>query len=70
MLGGKSGKDIFNTINNKDTYDNKEETVDTRQYYINFIRQIRDNNSELFNKIKELPKKIKTAKKEGYRTNA
>ena len=37
LLGGKSGKDIFNTINNKDTYDNKEETVDTRQYYINFI---------------------------------
>ena len=63
LLGGKSGKDIFNTINNKDTYDNKEETVDTRQYYINFIRQIRDNNSELFNRIKELPKKIKTAKK-------
>jgi superfamily II DNA/RNA helicase len=62
LLGGKSGKDIFNTINSKETYD-KDEAVDTRQKYINYIRNIRDKSPDLFNKIIQLPKKIKSSKK-------
>ena len=61
LLGGKSGKDIFNSMNSKKTYED-DEIVDTRQKYINFIRGIRDKNEKLFDKIKNLPKKIKTAK--------
>jgi len=62
LLGGKSGKDIFNAINSKETYD-KDEAVDTRQKYINYIRNIRDKSPDLFNKIIQLPKKIKSSKK-------
>ena len=40
-----------------------DEVVDTRQKYINYIRDIRDKDEKLFEKIKKLPKKIKTAKK-------
>ena len=61
MLGGKSGKDIFNSMNSKKTYED-DDIVDTRQKYINFIRNIRDKDEKLFEKIKQLPKKIKTAK--------
>ena len=49
-------------MNSKKTYED-DEIVDTRQKYINFIRNIRDKNEKLFDKIKNLPKKIKTAKK-------
>ncbi len=63
LLGGKSGKDIFNSMNSKKTYDDEDEVVDTRQKYINYIRDIRDKDEKLFEKIKKLPKKIKTAKK-------
>ena len=48
-------------MNSKKTYED-DEIVDTRQKYINFIRNIRDKNEKLFDKIKNLPKKIKTAK--------
>ena len=61
LLGGKSGKDIFNSMNSKKTYED-DDIVDTRQKYINFIRNIRDKDEKLFEKIKQLPKKIKTAK--------
>jgi len=62
LLGGKSGKDIFNTINSKETYD-KDEIIDTRQKYVNYIRNIRDTDENLFNKIIQLPKKIRSSKK-------
>lgn len=61
LLGGKSGKDIFDSMNSKKTYED-DEIVDTRQKYINFIRRIRDNDPKLYEKIVALPKKIKTAK--------
>ena len=62
LLGGKSGKDIVNSMNSKKTYDD-DDIVDTRQKYINYIRNIRDTDHKMFEKIKNYPKKIKTARK-------
>lgn len=42
--------------------DNIEETGETELEYLTFIRKIRDNNEELYLKIKNLPKKSKSSK--------
>ncbi len=69
LLGGKGGKEIYKSMNSiKDKYTiegvtlDDDEVSDNRQKYVNFIRKIRDSNNELYNKIVNLPKKIKTAK--------
>ena len=69
LLGGKGGKEIFNSMSSvkeKITIEGvtleDEEYVDSRQKYIKLIRDIRDNNEILYEKIVRLPKKIKTGK--------
>ncbi len=52
--------ELFQQINH---IDEEEETgLNNELKYLKYIREIRDNNEELFNKIKELPKKIKIAR--------
>lgn len=54
--------DLFIKLTSKETVIGKEED-DPELEYLNFIREIRDNNEELFTKIKKLPKKARTGKK-------
>ena len=42
--------------------DSKEESTNPELAYLAIIRQIRDNNPQLFNKIKRLPRKAKAGK--------
>jgi len=56
--------DLFNRLTSKETITGEdEEEVDYELKYLTFIRDIRDNEPDLFNKIKRLPKKARTARK-------
>lgn len=53
--------DLFDRINS-DNFDD-EEFVDDELKYLHLMRDIRDNNKELFKKIEEIPKKARVARK-------
>ena len=56
--------DLFNRLTSKETITGEdEEEVDPELKYLTFLRDIRDNEPDLFNKIKRLPKKARTARK-------
>jgi len=54
--------DLFVKLTSKETILGEEEE-DPELEYINFIREIRDNDEDLFTKIKKLPKKARTGRK-------
>ena len=53
--------DLFNKLNS-DILD-EEDFVDDELYYLHLLRDIRDNDKELFKKIEEIPKKARVARK-------
>lgn len=55
-----SSKKLFQDLNSD--LDSEEESTNPELAYLAIIRQIRDNNPELFNKIKRLPRKAKAGK--------
>lgn len=57
------GEKFFDKINNKDTYNENDVTENLELKYISILEDIRENDLELFNKIKYLPKKARTARK-------
>lgn len=56
-----SSKKLFQDLN-ADMDSNKEESTNPELAYLAIIRQIRDNNPQLFNRIKRLPRKAKAGK--------
>lgn len=54
--------ELFDRLTSRKTLEGDGETEDNAQKYLHAIRQIRENNPELFEKIKRLPKKARTAK--------
>ena len=54
--------ELFVKLTRKETIVGEEE-VDEELEYLNLIRKIRDENQELFEKVKKLPKKARTARK-------
>ncbi|MDZ4170609.1 MAG: helicase-related protein, partial [Methanobacteriaceae archaeon] len=54
--------DLFVKLTSKSTITGEDEEEDTELKYLTFLRDIRDNNRNLFEKIKRLPKKSRTAK--------
>ncbi len=59
---GLFGDTLYNKLNDKKFYEG-DESDETEFKYLQIIREIRDNNKELFLKIKELVKKARTAMK-------
>lgn len=57
------GEKFFDKINNKNTYNENDVSENLELKYINILENIRDNDLELFNKIKYLPKKARTSRK-------
>lgn len=53
-------QELFNTLNNKKAYTGEEEEGDSELKYLEMMRKIRDDNPDLFIKIKELPKKARS----------
>ena len=55
--------DLFTKLTSKKIITGEDEEDDTELRYLTFLREIRDKNPDLFEKIKKLPKKARTAKK-------
>src|SRR3989344_5591746 len=59
----KSHSFLFKRLNSKEAINGEGEDEDTELKYLTFLRDIRDNDKDLFEKIKRLPKKARTARK-------
>lgn len=53
---------LYTILNSKETLEGEEEGGVSPQIYLKYIRDIRDQNPDLFAKIKNLPKKSKTGR--------
>lgn len=53
---------LYHVLNSKESLEGEEEGGVSPQIYLKFIRDIRDNDPDLFEKIKNLPKKAKTGR--------
>lgn len=55
--------DLFMKLTSKKLITGEADEDDSELKYLTFLRDIRDNNKELFERIKRLPKKARTARK-------
>ncbi|MBK7358115.1 MAG: helicase [Saprospiraceae bacterium] len=53
-------QELFNTLNSKTAYTGEDGEGDSELKYLELIRKIRDDQPELFDKIKHLPKKARS----------
>ncbi len=53
-------QELFETLNSKKAYTGEEVEGDSELKYLEMMRQIRDEQPDLFNKIKRLPKKARS----------
>jgi superfamily II DNA/RNA helicase/HKD family nuclease len=58
------GDNLYKKLNTKATYEG-EDADQSELEYLKIIREVRDNDISLFKKIKELPKKARSARKNG-----
>jgi len=56
--------ELFSRINSKDFLDEEDEDTSSELFYLKLIRDIRDNKPAVFEKIKRLPKKARSSRKE------
>jgi len=57
------GDTLYKQLASKETYEGEEEQEPQSELkYLNFIRDIRDNEPDLFEKVKRLPKKARSAR--------
>ena len=57
------GSNLYESLNKKETYEEKEDLDTSELKYLNVIRDVRDKNPELYGKIQLLPKKSRSARK-------
>ncbi|HDP99362.1 MAG TPA: helicase [bacterium] len=57
-----SSHELFNRLISKKTLIGEQETEESELKYLHVIKDVRDKNPDLFEKIKRLPKKARTAK--------
>ncbi|MFH0947569.1 MAG: helicase-related protein [Elusimicrobiota bacterium] len=62
--------ELFNKLISKQTLTGEDETEESELKYLQVIKNIRDKDPELFEKIKHLPKKSRTAKKKSEHENS
>lgn len=60
------GDTLYKKLTSKKTYEQEDDNYKSELEYLKFIRDIRDNDPKLFEKIKRLPKKARSAKKDNY----
>jgi len=58
-----SSHELFNRLISKETISGEEEVEESELKYLNFIKDIRDKDPRLFERIKHLPKKARSARK-------
>lgn len=59
---GIFGKNLYDKLNSKDVLQEEDFDEDSTLKYLKIVRDLRDENEELFVKIKNYPKKIRSAK--------
>lgn len=57
-------QELFDTLNSKSLYTDEDEEGDSELKYLEMMRDIRDNNPDLFDRIKNLPKKARSGFKD------
>ncbi|MCD6284050.1 helicase, partial [bacterium] len=62
--------ELFNRLISKKTITGEDEREESELKYLQIIKDIRDNNPDLFAKIKRLPKKARTARKNDKKVNS
>ena len=55
-----ASQELFNTLNSKTAYTGEEGEGDSELKYLELMRKIRDDDPELFDKIKQLPRKARS----------
>lgn len=55
-------QELFDTLNRKQAYTGEEEEGDSELKYLEMMRELRDQQPELFEKIKRLPKKARSGR--------
>ena len=55
-------QELFDTLNNKNAYTGEDEEGDSELKYLEMMRELRDNDPDLFEKIKKLPKKARSGR--------
>lgn len=64
-------RELFEKLNNRKIYTGEDEEEDSELKYLSMIRDIRDERPDLFNRIKNLPKKCRCARQvSGLKENA
>ncbi len=63
------GDTLYKKLTSKKTYEQDDEDYKSELEYLKYVRDIRDNDPELFEKIKRLPKKARSAKGEKYKSD-
>ena len=56
-------RELFDTLNRKQSYTGEGEEGDSELKYLEMMRTLRDENPDLFEKIKRLPKKARSGRK-------
>jgi len=56
-------QELFDTLNRKSAYTGEEEEADSELKYLEMMRELRDKQPALFEKIKRLPKKARSGRK-------
>jgi superfamily II DNA/RNA helicase len=62
--------ELFDKLISKKTLTGEDEKEESELKYLQIIKQIRDNNSDLFERIKRLPKKARTSKTFAEKSNS
>src|SRR5690554_2898037 len=56
-------RQLFDSLNNKKTYTGEDEEGDSELKYLEMMRNLRDKDPDLFEKIKRMPKKARSGRK-------
>ena len=62
--------DLWEKLTSKKTITGEDESEESELKYLQIIRNIRDNDPDLFEKVKRLPKKARTARASESKTNS
>ena len=62
--------DLFNRLTSKETITGEEDEEDHELKYLTFLRKIRDEDPDLFEKIKRLPRKARTGREYSIKENS
>ena len=62
--------ELFNRLISRQTLEGEDGAEESELKYLQFIKKIRDRDPDLFEKVKRLPKKARTAKENAEHTNS